>query len=109
METTPGTSLDVGEELSFKDLVWPVSPVSHTSRHRSWTRAEGDHPACPQGRRAASCFTVHAPSVLRYPGNYCIYDNVFTWDIPKSIANFEKHGVPFEEAATVFGDANGLD
>ena len=33
----------------------------------------------------------------------------FTWDISKSIANFEKHGVPFEEAATVFGDANGLD
>jgi uncharacterized DUF497 family protein len=35
--------------------------------------------------------------------------NAFTWDIPKSIANFEKHGVPFEEAATVFGDSNGLD
>jgi uncharacterized DUF497 family protein len=34
---------------------------------------------------------------------------VFTWDIPKAIANFEKHGVSFEEAATVFGDANGLD
>jgi uncharacterized protein len=34
---------------------------------------------------------------------------VFTWDISKSITNFEKHGVPFEEAATVFGDANGLD
>ena len=29
---------------------------------------------------------------------------MFTWDIPKAIANFEKHGVPFEEAATVFGD-----
>jgi len=34
---------------------------------------------------------------------------VFTWDIPKAIANFEKHGVPFEEAATVFGDPDGLD
>ena len=34
---------------------------------------------------------------------------MFTWDIPKAIANFEKHGVPFEEATTVFGDANGLD
>ena len=34
---------------------------------------------------------------------------MFTWDIPKAIVNFEKHGVPFEEAATVFGDANGLD
>ena len=35
--------------------------------------------------------------------------NVFTWDIPKAIANFEKHGVPFEEAATVFGDSSALD
>jgi uncharacterized DUF497 family protein len=34
---------------------------------------------------------------------------VFTRDIPKAIANFEKHGVSFEEAATIFGDANGLD
>ena len=33
---------------------------------------------------------------------------MFTWDIPKAIANFEKHGVPFEEAATVFGDPDGL-
>jgi uncharacterized DUF497 family protein len=35
--------------------------------------------------------------------------NAFTWAIPKAIANFEKHGVRFEEAATVFGDGNGLD
>jgi uncharacterized DUF497 family protein len=34
---------------------------------------------------------------------------VFAWDVRKAIANFEKHGVPFEEAATVFGDPNGLD
>ena len=34
---------------------------------------------------------------------------MFTWDIAKAIANFEKHGVSFEEAATVFEDANGLD
>jgi uncharacterized protein len=34
---------------------------------------------------------------------------VFSWDVAKAIANFEKHGVSFEEAATVFGDANGLD
>jgi uncharacterized protein len=34
---------------------------------------------------------------------------VFTWDIVKAITNFEKHGVSFEEAATVFGDGNGLD
>jgi uncharacterized DUF497 family protein len=34
---------------------------------------------------------------------------VFHWDIAKAIANFEKHGVPFEEAVTVFGDSNALD
>jgi uncharacterized DUF497 family protein len=34
---------------------------------------------------------------------------VFTWDIAKAIANFEKHGVSFEEAATVFDDPKGLD
>jgi len=34
---------------------------------------------------------------------------VFTWDIVKAISNYEKHGVSFEEAATVFGDANALD
>ncbi|GAB1723021.1 MAG: BrnT family toxin [Nitrospira sp. CR1.1] len=34
---------------------------------------------------------------------------VFTWDITKAIANFEKHGVPFEEAASVFDDSDALD
>ncbi len=34
---------------------------------------------------------------------------MFSWDIRKAISNFEKHGVPFEEAATVFGDPDGLD
>ena len=34
---------------------------------------------------------------------------MFAWDSRKAIANYEKHGVPFEEAATVFGDSNGLD
>ena len=34
---------------------------------------------------------------------------MFAWDIDKAITNFEKHGVPFEEAATIFGDADGLD
>ena len=28
----------------------------------------------------------------------------FTWDRRKDRANLEKHGVPFAEAATVFGD-----
>jgi uncharacterized DUF497 family protein len=34
---------------------------------------------------------------------------VFTWDLSQAKANVEKHGVPFEEAATAFCDANGLD
>lgn len=34
---------------------------------------------------------------------------MFTWDIPKAIATFEKHSVPFEEATTVFADPNALD
>jgi len=29
----------------------------------------------------------------------------FTWDARKAAANLKKHGVFFEEAATVFGDA----
>ena len=28
----------------------------------------------------------------------------FAWDAPKAAANLRKHGVSFEEAATVFGD-----
>jgi uncharacterized DUF497 family protein len=34
---------------------------------------------------------------------------MFTWDTQKAIVNFEKHKIPFEEAATVFRDADGLD
>ena len=34
---------------------------------------------------------------------------MFTWELTKAITNCEKHGVPFEEAATVFDDANGLE
>ena len=34
---------------------------------------------------------------------------MFSWDIPKAILNFDKHGVSFEEAATAFDDENGLD
>jgi hypothetical protein len=32
----------------------------------------------------------------------------FEWDAPKSTANLRKHGVSFEEAATVFGDPLAL-
>jgi len=34
---------------------------------------------------------------------------MFSWDVKKALINFEKHGVPFEEAATVFVDPEGLD
>ena len=34
---------------------------------------------------------------------------MFEWDIQKAIANYEKHKISFEEAATGFSDANGLD
>ena len=29
---------------------------------------------------------------------------IFDWDVKKNLSNIEKHGVPFKEAATVFGD-----
>ena len=38
-----------------------------------------------------------------------IYVFVFAWDVRQAIANYEKHKISFEEAATVFGDPNGLD
>ncbi len=34
---------------------------------------------------------------------------MFSWDTRKAIANFEKHGVSFEEAATIFADPEGLN
>jgi uncharacterized DUF497 family protein len=34
---------------------------------------------------------------------------VFEWDARKAAANRTKHGVSFEEAATVFGDPDALD
>jgi hypothetical protein len=34
---------------------------------------------------------------------------VFEWDRRKASANRAKHGVTFEEAATAFGDPDGLD
>jgi uncharacterized DUF497 family protein len=34
---------------------------------------------------------------------------MFSWDTRKALKNYEKHGVPFEEAATVFGDPEALD
>jgi hypothetical protein len=34
---------------------------------------------------------------------------MFAWDPQKAVLNFQKHGVPFEEAATVFADPDGLE
>lgn len=34
---------------------------------------------------------------------------MFSWDVGKARINHERHGVPFEEAATVFADPDGLD
>jgi uncharacterized DUF497 family protein len=34
---------------------------------------------------------------------------MFSWDSRKAVANFEKHGISFEEAATIFADPEGLD
>jgi uncharacterized protein len=34
---------------------------------------------------------------------------VFEWDSRKAAVNLAKHGVGFEEAATVFGDPDALD
>ncbi len=34
---------------------------------------------------------------------------MFSWDAGKALSNLKKHGVSFEEAATVFSDPEGLD
>jgi uncharacterized DUF497 family protein len=34
---------------------------------------------------------------------------VFSWDVRKALRNLKKHGVSFEEAATIFGDPQALD
>jgi uncharacterized protein len=33
----------------------------------------------------------------------------FSRDIAKALKNYEKHGISFEEASTVFGDSRGLE
>lgn len=33
---------------------------------------------------------------------------MFVWDIQKALVNYKKHGVSFNEAATVFVDLDGL-
>jgi uncharacterized protein len=34
---------------------------------------------------------------------------MFSWDVAKALHNLRKHGVSFEEAATVFADPEALD
>ncbi len=34
---------------------------------------------------------------------------MFSWNADKALGNYEKHGVSFEEAATVFYDSAALD
>ena len=34
---------------------------------------------------------------------------MFSWDARKALSNLKKHGVSFEEAATVFADPEALD
>ncbi len=34
---------------------------------------------------------------------------MFSWDARKALKNSTKHGVPFEEASTIFSDPDGLD
>jgi uncharacterized DUF497 family protein len=34
---------------------------------------------------------------------------MFAWDARKAAGNFNKHGLSFEEAATVFADPDGLE
>ncbi len=33
---------------------------------------------------------------------------MFSWDAGKALRNYEKHGVSFEDAATIFSDSDGL-
>lgn len=34
---------------------------------------------------------------------------MFTWDLRKAIINYQKHGISFEEALTVFSDPDALE
>lgn len=39
---------------------------------------------------------------------YTISELYFTWDDNKARVNLQKHGISFEEASTVFDDANAI-
>ena len=38
-----------------------------------------------------------------------IYGRLFDWDDNKNLANINKHGISFQEAATVFSDTNAIE
>ena len=35
---------------------------------------------------------------------FVIDSQLFSWDVDKNLLNIEKHGLPFKEAAMIFGD-----
>ena len=77
----------------------PRSPAQHTlrgllplARYRVW------HGRRPPGPSPPAC-----------RGIQYILNSVFEWDPRKAEANAAKHGVSFDDAVTVFLDANGLD
>jgi uncharacterized protein len=58
--------------------------------------------SCSPGRSApATTFPLSRAEPLRYIGRM---DIQVEWDLEKAAANLRKHGVSFEEAATVLGD-----
>jgi len=40
--------------------------------------------------------------------SYIFRGQQFDWNIDKALNNIKKHGIPFKEAATVFGDDNAV-
>jgi uncharacterized DUF497 family protein len=61
---------------------------------------------------ATDTSSVRHPAMLQVvaKGREFLYiQEVFSWDPRKALINFQKHGVPFEEAATVFADPDGLE
>ncbi len=63
-----------------------------------------------QSQRVDSCTAVPERFFLDSIEIFIVYTLiVFRWDTRKAAGNLEKHGVSFEEAATVFGDPEALE
>src|SRR5262245_19772816 len=73
------------------------SPAHHPTSFR------GAASTIPALRAAGLVGAARRPDTLR------IYRSVFEWDPRKAARNFEKHGITFFEAASVFSDPEGLD